>query len=131
MLKRLLLALLLAAALCGLPMHAQRAAMNYRGPYVALTVYQMGDTVTSAGVTYVSLVRNNENNTPATSTTQWQSLGSTSSSGVGSPGPTGATGPTGPAGTTGTTGATGATGPQGASGGTANWRGTWLSSNTY
>src|ERR1035441_9192951 len=95
MLKRLLLALLLAAALCGLPMHAQRVAMNYRGPYAALTVYQVGDTVTtSAGITYISLVRNNENNTPATSTTQWQFLGSTSSSGVGSPGPTGPAGAT-------------------------------------
>jgi hypothetical protein len=113
MLKRLLLALLLAAALCGLPMHAQRVAMNYRGPYAALTVYQVGDTVTtSAGITYISLVRNNENNTPATSPTQWQSFGS--SSGIGSPGPTGPAGATGPAGSNGAAGAAGSTGPTGA-----------------
>jgi hypothetical protein len=115
MLKRLLLALLLAAALCGLPMHAQRVAMNYRGPYAALTVYQVGDTVTtSAGITYISLVRNNENNTPATSPTQWQSFGS--SSGIGSPGPTGPAGATGPAGSNGAAGAAGSTGPTGATG---------------
>src|ERR1035441_1010823 len=117
MLKRLLLALLLAAALCGLPMHAQRVAMNYRGPYAALTVYQVGDTVTtSAGITYISLVRNNENNTPATSPTQWQSFGS--SSGIGSPGPTGPAGATGPAGSNGAAGAAGSKEASGAAGST-------------
>jgi hypothetical protein len=50
--------------------------MNYRGAYASGTTYQRGDTVTSAGATYVSLITNNIGNTPASSPTDWGAVGS-------------------------------------------------------
>jgi hypothetical protein len=78
--RSLFAALILALALHAAPAHAQRTAMNYRGAYAGGTNYQNGDSVASAGATYVSIISNNHGNTPASSPSDWAPLGG---SGVG------------------------------------------------
>jgi hypothetical protein len=78
---RFLRFLFMATCLCVWPqlLPAQvtvRNGMSYVGAYSGSSTYAKGDTVSSSGIYYVSLVGSNIGNTPASSPTQWGSLGS-------------------------------------------------------
>ena len=86
--------------------------VQYQGAYNVATTYAIGDTVTSGGSSYYSLVSSNTGNA-VTDATKWSLLAS-----AGVTGPTGPQGSTGAAGSNGAAGATGATGPIGVTGAT-------------
>jgi len=78
--------------------------------------YAIGDAVSFAGSSYVSLQDGNTGNQPDSSPAFWALLAQQGSTGA--TGPSGPVGPIGPIGATGTTGATGLQGPTGATGAT-------------
>ena len=91
--------------------------VQYQGAYSAGATYAIGDTVTSGGSSYYSLVSSNTGNA-VTDASKWSllaSAGATGPAGTGATGPSGAVGATGATGPAGS-GATGATGPMGATG---------------
>jgi hypothetical protein len=127
-------------------------SVNWTGTWSAITTYVIDQGVSYNGVSYVSLINGNINNTPNTNPLDWQLIAQVGAQGATGPtgatgaastvagptGPTGATGakstvpgPTGPIGMKGATGATGETGPQGTAGTSVNWTGTWSASTTY
>jgi hypothetical protein len=57
-----------------------RNGMSYVGAYSGSNTYAVGDTVSSSGIYYVSLLGSNIGHTPASSPTQWGTLGATVSS---------------------------------------------------
>jgi hypothetical protein len=84
MTMRFLRFLFMATCLCVVPqlLPAQvtvRNGMSYVGAYSSLSTYAKGDTASSSGIYYVSLVGGNIGNTPASSPTQWGALGSSAS----------------------------------------------------
>jgi len=95
---RFLRFLFMAMCLCVVPqlLHAQvtvRNGMSYVGAYSGASTYAKGDTVSSSGIYYVSLVGSNVGNTPASSPTQWGALGSSGTSITALTGDVAATGP--------------------------------------
>ena len=97
----------------------------YRGTYVAVTSYGVGDVVQWGGSSWVSLVAGNVGSAPGNSALTWGMLAAAGAQGptglLGPQGPmglsmSGATGPQGQPGVAGQAGATGAAGPQGATG---------------
>jgi hypothetical protein len=89
--------------------------LNYKGGYAATTNYALDDVVAYQGSSYVSLIAENQGNTPGLSPQSWGLL---AAAGVGVAGTTGATGATGPMGLTGPQGVAGSIGPTGVAGAT-------------
>jgi hypothetical protein len=130
---------------------AGASGINFIGAWSGSTTYNVGDTVTSNGGSYYSLLGSNLNNSPAVGAPYWALLAQAGATGptgpagaagsqgiqgaIGATGPTGAAGsqgiqgPIGPTGAQGATGATGAPGPTGAKG--LNYVGTWSGLSTY
>ncbi|WP_160115257.1 DNRLRE domain-containing protein [Bryocella elongata] len=109
------------------------AGINWQGPYVPASVYNVGDAVSYAGSAYLSLVAGNTGQRPDVATTSWAVLASAGANGgqgaIGTTGSTGAAGATGAVGATGATGATGANGVNGTPG--LTWRAVWSGATTY
>jgi len=94
--------------------------LSFRGPYDSTVNYTLGDGVLWQGAGYVSLIYNNQGNTPRLSPPAWAMFTATGTQGAigatgatGAAGLNGAVGATGPTGSTGTNGAAGATGSPG------------------
>ena len=85
--------------------------MVFRNKWSATKVYNVADSVTYNGSSYISLIGTNAANQPDVSPDQWSILASAGA--MGSSGPVGSAGPAGPVGLTGPAGATGPAGSAG------------------
>ena len=109
--------------------------IQYQGAYTSTTNYALGDVVTWAGSSWVSLIASNAGNTPDATVGDWGLLASVGATGaMGATGATGAMGQQGPTGfgiqgATGATGAAGATGPVGPAG--LVYQGAYQSTTNY
>ncbi len=91
--------------------------MSFVGPYDSTMNYALGNGVLWQGAGWVSLVANNQGNTPSLSPADWATFSAPGATGATGPqGAAGAAGPAGANGLPGVTGATGATGAQGMQG---------------
>jgi hypothetical protein len=97
------------------PMGPQGAAgpvgMSFVGAYISTTNYGIGDGVLWQGAGWVSLIANNQGNTPSLSPGDWAMFAASGAAGA-----TGAQGPAGVAGLNGLDGLAGAVGPMGPAG---------------
>ncbi len=100
------------------------AGVNWRAGYSGNASYGLGDAVSFAGASYLSLTPGNTGHEPDASPSAWGLLAA--AGGDGTTGPSGPQGLVGPQGLAGLAGAPGSTGPAG-----INFRGTWRSSASY
>jgi hypothetical protein len=107
--------------------------LSFVGAYSSTVNYALGNGVTWQGAGYVSLIANNQGNTPSLSPGVWAMFAAAGAAGA--PGATGAMGLNGVAGPTGATGATGLAGATGATGATGTaglvWQGAYSSGTNY
>jgi hypothetical protein len=78
--------LLLILALLGIPIMAlaqTRTLVTFMGTYSSSQPYNINDMVSYSGITYVSLVSSNLNNTPSSSPSDWSIIGVESGAGTG------------------------------------------------
>ena len=101
--------------------------VSFQGAWSSPTTFAVGDAVSFAGSSFISLQSANVNHQPDVSPTFWGLLAQQGSPGpagatgvTGNTGPQGVAGPTGVTGATGINGAVGNTGPVGAAGATGN-----------
>jgi len=91
--------------------------MNFVGVYASTGNYAVGDGVLWQGAGWVSLIANNQGNTPSLSPADWAMFSAPGATGaMGAAGAQGVAGPAGANGLPGVAGATGATGSQGMQG---------------
>ncbi|MES1257375.1 MAG: hypothetical protein ABUS51_03060, partial [Acidobacteriota bacterium] len=107
----------------------------WKGAWLAASSYDLNDTVSFSGSSWVSIHSANIGNSPGSSPAFWSLMtaqGATGATGLTGPaGPTGATGPAGAPGIQGLTGATGATGATGPRGLNFVTPAVWYYANTY
>ena len=108
------------------------AGLTWKGAWSSTTTYNLNDSVSFGGSSFISIVAHNLGNLPVTAG-YWNLLSREGQDGpagpTGAQGPSGPTGPQGPQGPQGATGATGAQGPVGPAG--LNWKSAWSSTTTY
>ena len=107
--------------------------LNFQGNYSSTANYKLADGVFWQGAGWVSLIPNNQGNTPDQSPTAWAMFAAGGQIGV--TGATGVTGPEGAAGVPGVAGSSGSTGATGAQGATGipglMYQGAYASASNY